>query len=93
MANFALREHKWIDGSMSLFRDWDYGQPDFARLEACVAASNRNGKWVDDYCSARYRFLCMPEMTPSPTSPPVVGGGCPEGMAEFGKVSVCLDGF
>jgi hypothetical protein len=59
LAQNLAKEHEWVDGSSSTLRVWDKDQPDPTKMEACVTMNSRNGKWMDEDCSKKYRYLCM----------------------------------
>uniref|UniRef100_A0A672GP49 Uncharacterized protein n=1 Tax=Salarias fasciatus TaxID=181472 RepID=A0A672GP49_SALFA len=53
----GLHKEIWSDGSVSLYRNWDSGQPDSGE-EQCVATSFESGLWSDESCSIQLPFVC-----------------------------------
>uniref|UniRef100_A0A8C9Z8H5 C-type lectin domain-containing protein n=1 Tax=Sander lucioperca TaxID=283035 RepID=A0A8C9Z8H5_SANLU len=51
---------KWSDGSTSLFRYWNTGEPNKNGNENCVAtAFSQSGRWEDWNCDVKRAFICF----------------------------------
>ncbi|XP_040899669.1 lithostathine-like [Toxotes jaculatrix] len=48
----------WTDGSNSLFRNWQSGQPDNANVNEFCAAENAQHEWSDFDCNVQNTFVC-----------------------------------
>ncbi|XP_068180269.1 C-type mannose receptor 2-like [Antennarius striatus] len=59
----------WSDGSISSFRYWLKGQPNYRPNQDCVVAEFRDqGKWNDRRCNSNRNFLCYSDRKPNQTS-------------------------
>jgi hypothetical protein len=80
------KRHQWIDGSFSLYREWDKDEPNPTGVQACVSMSNTNGRWIDDYCLKELPFVCAVSKTPVTTAPP------PPAISDsWGCPTACID--
>ncbi|OWA50804.1 putative C-type mannose receptor 2, partial [Hypsibius exemplaris] len=73
MADSTSGQHEWVDGSTSSNRPWDVGQPSVTGTRACVTMNSRTGKFMDEDCTDRFRFVCLANKNGSPASEPTVG--------------------
>lgn len=92
------KEHLWIDGQVSLFRNWQSNEPSEgdgsdAGLQRCVGHNSWNGKWKDMSCGRSLPFICAKSdrvARARPTSAPVVGGACAPDWVEYRKMLLTI---
>ena len=49
---------RWSDGSEFKFTAWHSGEPDGGNAQDCILLNRHDNVWVDEYCYAKWRFVC-----------------------------------
>lgn len=88
----VTRQHMWVNGDTTRYRNWDNNEPNSNGLEACVTIGNRNGKWKDDYCLRQFKYVCMAANSPVNTTeaPVQETWGCPDNCTGCVVFRKCL---
>ncbi|KAG8194079.1 hypothetical protein JTE90_003024 [Oedothorax gibbosus] len=87
------RAYRWLDGSVSSFRNWMPTQPNSV-YERCTLLDGSNGyKWRDEICSNRALFICRKDLEKDGSMSCFKGHPPPQQIFEKKGVSVteCLE--